>query len=197
MSSVTDRGRLPLMMSSMAWAARRPSPMAWVSKPSLTRSPMAKTRGSVVWLTSLTVMKPRSRAMFSGKASRSGCRRWNDDRVGGQQTPVGQNHALGRDLLGEAGPQELGSGLLRFLALLAERQRFLHVDQRQALRPGGRFRGHVAADIARADDDHALADLGVAMLAALRKSVAVVRRSLPGTGRVRGRWAPVARTMKS
>jgi hypothetical protein len=42
-------GRLPARISEMVSAARRPAPMASVSRPGRTASPMAYTLGLEVW----------------------------------------------------------------------------------------------------------------------------------------------------
>ena len=82
----------------------------------------------------------------------------DDHRLRRQQRTIGADQPFGRDLAGHERPAEGGAERLGRSPLFAERQRLLDVHQHHLLRaqPVG-LGGHVAADVACADDHHLLA----------------------------------------
>ena len=94
-----------------------------------------------------------------------------------------EQHALVRDLLGEAGPLEARTHGLGLLAFLAEGGGLLDVDEGDVLGPhAGGHGGHVATHVARADDDQLLADLGLARLGVLEERQGRVDALVAGHG---------------
>ncbi len=108
--------------------------------------------------------------IFGHKAQVGGIADGDKNRVRRQQLAVSEHDAIVSDLLGEAGPAELGTDFFSLLTLLAEGEGLLDVDQGDVI--GAQtvgFAGHVTAHVAGADDHDTLADAGASRLGIRQK----------------------------